>query len=115
MPFAFGPAALRAGMSMVVVGLLGSLLATPVEARHQDQAELSEVQDKLDATAQVLADTRADADQVARALVQADVTSLPPGQRWPRPSDATGRPGTGGPRRCERRCWPNWRSTPSRH
>jgi hypothetical protein len=43
-----------------------------VQARHQEQAELSEVQDKLDAIAKVLADTRADADQVARALVQAD-------------------------------------------
>jgi septal ring factor EnvC (AmiA/AmiB activator) len=71
-PFAIGSAARRAGMSVVVAGLLGSLLAAPVEARHQDQAELSQVQDKLDAIARVLADARADADQVARALVQAD-------------------------------------------
>jgi septal ring factor EnvC (AmiA/AmiB activator) len=59
-------------MLVVVAGLLGSLLTAPVQARHQDQAELSQVQDKLDAIAKVLADTRADADQVARALVQAD-------------------------------------------
>src|ERR671913_1070573 len=71
-PFAFGATARRAGMLMVVVGLLGSLLAAPVQARHQEQAELSEVEDKLDAIAKVLADARADADQVAQALVQAD-------------------------------------------
>jgi septal ring factor EnvC (AmiA/AmiB activator) len=59
-------------MLVVVAGLLGSLLAAPVEARHQDQAELSQVQGKLDAIAKVLADARADADKVARALVQAD-------------------------------------------
>jgi hypothetical protein len=68
-PFAFGSAARRAVMVVVMVGLLGSLLAAPVQARHQEQAELSEVQDKLDAIARVLADARADADQVARALV----------------------------------------------
>jgi septal ring factor EnvC (AmiA/AmiB activator) len=71
-PFPVGSAARRAGMVMVVAGLLGSLLAAPVGARHQDQAELSQVQDKLDALAKVLADARADADQVARALVRAD-------------------------------------------
>jgi septal ring factor EnvC (AmiA/AmiB activator) len=71
-PFAFGSAARRAGVLVVVIGLLGSLLAAPVQARHQGQAELSEVQDKLDAIAKVLADARAGADQVARALVQAD-------------------------------------------
>jgi septal ring factor EnvC (AmiA/AmiB activator) len=71
-PFAIGSAARRAGMLVVVACLLGSLIAVPVEARHQDQAELSQVQDKLDAIARVLADARADADQVARALVQAD-------------------------------------------
>jgi septal ring factor EnvC (AmiA/AmiB activator) len=71
-PFPVGSAARRAGMVVVVAGLLGSLLAAPVGARHQDQAELSQVQDKLDAIAKMLADARADADQVARALVQAD-------------------------------------------
>jgi septal ring factor EnvC (AmiA/AmiB activator) len=71
-PFAVRSAARRAGMLLAVVGLLGSLLAAPVQARHQEQAELSEVQDKLDAIARVLADARADADQVARALVQTD-------------------------------------------
>jgi hypothetical protein len=59
-------------MLVGMASLLGSLLAAPVGARHQDQAELSQVQDKLDAVAKVLADARADADQVARALVQAD-------------------------------------------
>jgi septal ring factor EnvC (AmiA/AmiB activator) len=71
-PFAFGAAARRAGVVVVVVGLLGSVLAAPVQARHQEQAELSEVEHKLDAIAKVLADARADADQVARALVRAD-------------------------------------------
>jgi septal ring factor EnvC (AmiA/AmiB activator) len=71
-PFPVGSAARRAGMVVVVATLLGSMLAAPVGARHQDQAELSQVQDKLDAIAKVLADARADADQVARALVQAD-------------------------------------------
>lgn len=72
MPFPFGSAARRAGRLVVVAGLLGSLLAGPAGARHQDQAELSQVQDKLDAIAKVLANARADADQVARALIQAD-------------------------------------------
>lgn len=72
MPFLVGSAARRAGMVVVMAGLLGSLLAAPAGARHQDQAALSQVQDKLDAIAKVLADARADADQVARALVQAD-------------------------------------------
>jgi hypothetical protein len=71
-PFAIGCAARRAGLLVAVVGLAGSLLASPVQARHQEQAELSQVQDKLDAIAKVLADARADADQVARALVQAN-------------------------------------------
>jgi septal ring factor EnvC (AmiA/AmiB activator) len=71
-PFPLRFAARRAGLLVAVVGLLGSLLASPVQARHQDQAELSQVQGKLDAIAKVLADARADADQVARALVQAD-------------------------------------------
>jgi chromosome segregation ATPase len=71
-PFAKRSAVRRAGMLVVLVGLLSSLLASPVHARHQEQAELSQVQGKLDAIAEVLADTRADADQVARALIQAD-------------------------------------------
>jgi septal ring factor EnvC (AmiA/AmiB activator) len=70
--FAIGSAARRAGMLVVVAGLLGSLLAAPAQARHQEQADLSRVQDNLDAIAKVLADARADADQVARALIQAD-------------------------------------------
>ena len=68
MPFAIGSAARRTGMLLLLAGLIGSLLAAPVQARHQEQADLSQVQDKLDAIAKVLAD----ADQVARALVQAD-------------------------------------------
>ena len=68
MPFAFGSTPWRAGVLVVVVGLLSSVLAAPVQARQQEQAELSEVQDRLDAIAKVLAD----ADQVAWALVQAD-------------------------------------------
>ena len=72
MHFALGSAARPAGTLVLVAGMLGSLLAAPVQARHQEQAELSKVQGKLDAIAKVLADARADADQVARALVQAD-------------------------------------------
>ena len=72
MPFAIGSATRRTGMLLLLAGLIGSLLATPVQARHQERADLSQVQDKLDAIAKVLADARADADQVARALVQAD-------------------------------------------
>jgi hypothetical protein len=51
---------------LILAALLGSLTASPVQARHQEQAELSRVQGKLDAIAKVLADARADADQVAR-------------------------------------------------
>jgi septal ring factor EnvC (AmiA/AmiB activator) len=71
-PFPIRSAARRAGMLLIVAGLLGSLTASPVRARHQERAELSQVQGKLDAIAKVLADARADADQVARALIQAD-------------------------------------------
>jgi septal ring factor EnvC (AmiA/AmiB activator) len=71
-PFPIRSAARHAGLVLIVAGLLGSLFAAPVQARHQEQAELSQVQGKLDAIAKVLADARADADQVARALVQAD-------------------------------------------
>jgi hypothetical protein len=46
-------------------------LASPVDA-HQDRAELSRVQRKLEAVRRVLADARADADRIAAALVQAD-------------------------------------------
>jgi hypothetical protein len=64
--FAMRSALRRAAMLVAVVGLLGSLLAPPVRARHQERGELSRVQGKLDAIAKVLAD----ADQVARALVR---------------------------------------------
>jgi hypothetical protein len=109
-PFAFGAAARRAGMLVVVVGLLGSLLAAPVQARHQEQVELSQVQDKLDAIARVLAD----ADQVARALVQADRDVAAGRAALAKAERRYRQPGTGVPRRCGRRCWPSWRSTPSR-
>jgi len=66
---------------VIVAGLLGSLLAAPAGARHQEQAELSQVQDELDAIAKVLADARADANQVARASSRQTVTSLPPARR----------------------------------
>jgi septal ring factor EnvC (AmiA/AmiB activator) len=71
-PFTIRSAARHAGILLILAALLGSLTASPVQARHQEQAELSQVQGKLDAIAKVLADARADADQVARALVQAD-------------------------------------------
>jgi septal ring factor EnvC (AmiA/AmiB activator) len=70
--FAMCSAVRRAAIVLVVAGVLGALLASPVQARHQEQAELSQVQDKLDAIAKMLADAQADADQVARALVQAN-------------------------------------------
>jgi len=66
---------------VIVAGLLGSLLAAPAGARHEEQAELSQVQDELDAIAKVLADARADADQVARASSRQTVTSPPPARR----------------------------------
>jgi hypothetical protein len=56
---------------LLVAVLLVLPLASPVDA-HQDRAELSRVQRKLDAVRRVLADARADADRVAAALVQAD-------------------------------------------
>jgi hypothetical protein len=55
---------------LLVAGLLLPL-ASPVAA-HQDRAELSRVQRKLDAVGRVLADARADADRVAQALLQTD-------------------------------------------
>ena len=52
---------------------LGLVLPSVAPARaHQDRAELSRVQRKLDAVRRVLANARADADRVAGALVQAD-------------------------------------------
>jgi hypothetical protein len=72
MSLAIRSAARQAGTVLVALGLLGSLLVSPVQARHQDQAELSQVLGELDAIAKVLADARTDADQVARALVRAD-------------------------------------------
>ena len=115
MPFAFGSTPWRAGVLVVVVGLLSSVLAAPVQARQQEQAELSEVQDRLDAIAKVLADARADADQVARALVQADRDVAAAWAALAKAEDATGRPGTGVLRRCGKRCWRSWRSMPNRH
>jgi hypothetical protein len=56
---------------LLAAALLVLLLPSPVDA-HQDRAELSRVQHKLDAVRRVLADARADADRVAGALVQAD-------------------------------------------
>jgi hypothetical protein len=56
---------------LLVAALVVLALASPVDA-HQDRAELSGVQPKLDAVGRVLADARADADRVAGALVQAD-------------------------------------------
>jgi peptidoglycan hydrolase CwlO-like protein len=56
---------------------LGLVLPSVAPARaHQDRAELSRVQRKLDAVRRVLDDARADADRIAAALVQAhhDVT-----------------------------------------
>jgi hypothetical protein len=62
----------RTSIFVLLVGLLGSLLTPPGHARHQDGGELSQVQRKLDAVRKVLKNARADADQVAQALVQAD-------------------------------------------
>jgi septal ring factor EnvC (AmiA/AmiB activator) len=113
--FAIRCAARRAGTLLVALGLLGSLLTSPVQARHQDQAELSQVQGELDAIAKVLADARVDADQVARALVRADRDVAAARVALPGPSDATGRPKPGLSRRCGRRRLPSWKSMPSRH
>jgi hypothetical protein len=56
---------------VLLVTILLLPLASPVAA-HQDRAELSLVQRKLDAVRRVLADARADADHIAQALLQAD-------------------------------------------
>jgi hypothetical protein len=71
-PQAVRHAVWRTGIVVLLVGALGSLPAPPSHARHQDGSELSQVQRKLDAVREVLKDARADADQIARALVQAD-------------------------------------------
>ena len=72
MPQAVRHAVWRTGIVVLLVGALGSLPTPPSHARHQDGSELSQVQRKLDAVREVLKDARADADQIARALVQAD-------------------------------------------
>jgi septal ring factor EnvC (AmiA/AmiB activator) len=64
-------AAKRATILLLVAIPLVLPLASPVDA-HSDRAELSRVQRNLDAVRRVLADARADADRIARALVQAD-------------------------------------------
>jgi len=72
------PAAVRrrdAAKRTTILVLLATLLVLPLASparAHQDRAELSRVQRKLDAVHRVLADARADADRVAGALVQAD-------------------------------------------
>jgi peptidoglycan hydrolase CwlO-like protein len=57
---------------LLVAALIAPIFAAPARASGQDRAELSRVQHKLDAIRRVLGDARADADKVARALVQAD-------------------------------------------
>jgi septal ring factor EnvC (AmiA/AmiB activator) len=64
-------AAKRATILLLVAIPLVLPSASPVDA-HSDRAELSRVQRNLDAVRRVLADARADADRIARALVQAD-------------------------------------------
>jgi peptidoglycan hydrolase CwlO-like protein len=62
----------RPATLVLVAALLAPLLVVPARAGQQDRAELSTVQRKLDAVRRVLRNARADADQVARALLQAD-------------------------------------------
>jgi hypothetical protein len=67
------PASPRVLFTVVLAAaLIAPTLASPARAAGQDRAELSRVQHKLDAIRRVLADARADADKVARALLQAD-------------------------------------------
>jgi septal ring factor EnvC (AmiA/AmiB activator) len=57
---------------VLVAALVAPLLAAPVNASPEDQAELSQLQRKLDRVRKVLENARADAAEVAAALEQAD-------------------------------------------
>jgi septal ring factor EnvC (AmiA/AmiB activator) len=56
----------------LVVSLLAPALVVPAQASHQDRAELSQVQRKLDRIRRVLKNARADAAEIAAALEEAD-------------------------------------------
>jgi peptidoglycan hydrolase CwlO-like protein len=62
----------RPAVLLLVPALLLPLLAVPARADRQDRADLSRVQRQLEGVRRVLRNARADADQVAAALVQAD-------------------------------------------
>ena len=62
----------RPGAVLLVAALLAPLLVVPARAGPGDRAQLTEVQRKLQRISKVLRNARADADQVAAALVQAD-------------------------------------------
>jgi peptidoglycan hydrolase CwlO-like protein len=62
----------RPAVLVLVAALLFPFLAVPARADRQDRADLSRVQRQLDSVRRVLKNARADADQVAAALVQAD-------------------------------------------
>ncbi|HEV8423944.1 MAG TPA: hypothetical protein VGS14_01970 [Actinomycetes bacterium] len=62
----------RPAILVLVAALLAPLLVVPARAGQQHQAELTQVQRKLDRVRRVLKNAKADADQVAAALVQAD-------------------------------------------
>jgi peptidoglycan hydrolase CwlO-like protein len=57
---------------VLVVAVVAPALVVPAQASHQDRAELSRVQGKLDRIRRVLRDAKADAAEVAAALEQAD-------------------------------------------
>jgi septal ring factor EnvC (AmiA/AmiB activator) len=56
----------------LVVALAAPTLVVPAQASHQDRAELSQVQRRLDRIRRVLRNAKADAAQIAAALEQAD-------------------------------------------
>ena len=62
----------RPAILVLVAALLAPLLVVPARAGQQDRSELTQVQRKLDRVRRVLKNAKADADQVAAALVQAD-------------------------------------------
>jgi septal ring factor EnvC (AmiA/AmiB activator) len=68
------PAARRPTVTVLtlVVALLAPALVVPAQASHQDRAELSQVQRKLDRLRRVLKNAKADAAEIAAALEQAD-------------------------------------------
>ncbi len=67
----FSAAPRRTTVLVLVAALVAPLLVVPASASHQDRAELSQVQRKLDRLRRVLKNAKADAAEIAAALEQA--------------------------------------------